>query len=245
MEDIGPEFIRKTRYPDFSTVDLIKRVPQPPFELPVPEGAVVQKLPDPGKVPVRDIPVKEAFDRWEHIMFFNRSSITLEELSFLLWYTQGVRGMVSDHITIRNIPSSGSRYPLETYFVAQEVEGLKTGLYRYLPLSHSIVTEREDTDILLEIATASMTFQVVTRAAVTFLYVAIPYRATWALGNRGYRSVLLDAGHTCQALIFAAACIGCGARPIDLFHDEYVMNLARLDPETQWPVCLAAIGKNE
>ena len=61
--------------------------------------------------------------------------------------------------------------------------------------------------------TASMNFTLVTRAAVTFLWVGIPYRSTWALGNRGYRSVLIEAGHICQALIMAAACIGCEVHP--------------------------------
>ena len=89
--------------------------------------------------------------------------------------------------------------------MVSDVEGLETGLYRYLPKSHSIVAERIDSGLTLEMSTASMNFKIMTRAAVTFLWVAIPYRSIWALGNRGYRSVLIEAGHTCQNLIMAAA----------------------------------------
>jgi SagB-type dehydrogenase family enzyme len=245
MKDAGTEFIRGTRYPDFSTVDLVLRVPEPPRELPVPEGATVIKLPNPKRIKIPDASIQETIRNWEPVGFFSRSSITLKDLSFLLWYTQGLKKIVSDTVMVKNVPSSGSRHPLETYFVAGEVEGLETGLYRYLPLSHSIVVEQLGSDIPLTMGTASMNFKVVTRAAATFLWVGIPYRSTWALGNRGYRSVLIEAGHTCQALIMAAACIGCHIHPIDLFHDELVTKLAGLDPETQWPVYIGAVGKVE
>jgi nitroreductase len=72
--------------------------------------------------------------------------------------------------------------------------------------------------------------------------VAIPYRSIWALGNRGYRSIFIEAGHTCQNLIMAAANLGYAVFPTDMFHDEGITRLANLDPETQWPVYLAAVG---
>ena len=126
--------------------------------------------------------------------------------------------------------------------MANDVEGLETGLYRYLPRSHTIVAEKLDSGLILEMSTASMNFKIMTRAAVTFLWVAVPYRSVWALGNRGYRSVLIEAGHTCQNLIMASANLGYDVFPTDMFHDELVARLADLDPETQWPVYLAAVG---
>lgn len=245
MANIGLEFITNTKYPDFSTVDLIRRIPQPPFEKPAPEGAKIIRLPDPKKVKATDLSVRDAFEQWEQVPFFTKCSITLEELSYLLWYTQGVKVVQGDHIALRHIPSSGLRYPIETYFVAQEVKGLDTGVYHYLPLSHTIVPMRVESDVLLELATASLNFQIVTRAAATFIYAGIPYRSVWALGNRGYRSMLIDAGHVCQALQFAAASIGFKARSFDLFHDEAIGEMAELDPETEWPLCLASVGKTE
>jgi SagB-type dehydrogenase family enzyme len=242
MNDIGNAFIKGTRYPDYSTVDLVLRVPEPPHELPVRDGQTVIKLPGPKRFKVPETSVRSAIESWEPVGFFSRSSITLKELSFLLWCTQGFKRTVAETVEIRNVPSSGSRYPLETYFVASEVERLETGLYRYLPKSHSIVAERIDSGLRLEMSTASMNFKIVTRAAVTFLWVAIPYRTVWAVGNRGYRSALIEAGHTCQNLILAAACFGYSVCPIDLFHDEMMAKLANLDIETQWPIYLAAVG---
>jgi hypothetical protein len=40
----------------------------------------------------------------------------------------------------------------------------------------------------------------------------------------------------------ASANLGYDVFPTDMFHDELVTRLANLDPETQWPVYLAAVG---
>lgn len=245
MTNPGIEFLEKTRYPDFSTVDMILRIPEPPKEIPVPDGAKVIRLPSPNRMKVTDRAVRDALEQWEPAGFFSRSSITLKELSFLLWCSQGYRKIAGGDLMIRNVPSSGSRYPIETYFVAGEVVGLETGLYRYLPHSHQIVVERVDSDLPFALGTASMNFKLITRAAITFLWVGIPYRSTWALGNRGYRSVLIEVGHICQALIMASSCIGYRVHPIDLFHDQMMIQLAGLDPETQWPLYVGAVGKLE
>ncbi|NLD57981.1 MAG: SagB/ThcOx family dehydrogenase, partial [Methanomicrobiales archaeon] len=42
-----------------------------------------------------------------------------------------------------------------------------------------------------------------------------------------------------------AAGLGLQVAPIDLFHDDLITKLANLDPETQWPVYLAAVGNVE
>lgn len=243
MTNPGREFVEKTRYPDFSTVDMILRVPEPSPMLPIPEGVKIIKLPRPQRIKIPDVSVRDALESWEPVGFFSRSSLTKKELSFLLWCTQGIRNVTGTQTTIRNVPSSGKRYPIDTFFVAGEIEGLPTGLYRYLPDDHGIILLREDSDLPFAMGTASMNFKVITRAAVTFLWVAVPYRSVWALGNRGYRSVFIEAGHICQALIMASACIGCRVHPIDLFHDQMMNQLADLNQESQWPVYVAAVGK--
>lgn len=245
MTSIGKEFIEGTRYPDYSTVDLVLRKPEPPQELPLKAGQETIRLPGPKKIRVPDVPVRKAIEGWELVGFFSRSKIDLKELSYMLWCMQGFRKIVAETIQLRNVPSSGSRYPLEIYFVANDIEGLDTGLYRYVPKSHSIVAERIDSGLILEMSTASMNFRIMTRAAVTFLWVGIPYRSVWALGNRGYRSMFIEAGHSCQNLIMAAANLGYDVFPTDMFHDDLMAKLADLDPETQHPVYLAAVGTVE
>lgn len=242
MTDAGMTFILGTKYPDYSTVDLVLRKPEPPAELPVPEGARIIELPDPKKIKVPKKSVTDIISTWEPSTFLSRSSIDLKQLSALLWYSQGFRVQLNEFQHLKNVPSSGLRYPLETYFVAGEVEDLPTGLYRYIPSTHSIVCLREDSGLPLDIATASMNFKVVTRSAVTFIWVGVPYRSTWALGKRGYRSVMIEAGHTCQELIMVSSCYGLDVQPIDMFHDDLITQITGIDPETQFAVYLAALG---
>ena len=245
MTNPGRQFLETTKYPDFSTVDVIRRIPRPPFEKSEPDEAKRIRLPNPKQVPATDLSVRDAFEKWEQVPFFVKCRITLEELSYLLWYTQGVKVVQGEHIALRHIPSGGMRYPIETYVVAQEVEGLETGIYHYLPLSHELVPVRISTDILLEFATASLNFQVVTRAAATLIWTGVPYRSVWAMGNRGYRAMFIDAGHVGQAFLFAALSAGLKGRVFDIFHDEAIGQMVKADPETEWPLLLASVGKTE
>jgi len=82
----------------------------------------------------------EMIARRKSVRKFTESKLTVAELAWLLWATQGVRGMFrDDSISMRTVPSGGSRHPFETYLVVNRVEGLERGLYRYLPIDHSLV----------------------------------------------------------------------------------------------------------
>lgn len=66
--------------------------------------------------------------------------LSLLELSFLLWSTQGVRRFAGhkNPVTFRNVPSAGSRHSFETFLFVHQVEGLKKGIYHYLPQEHEL-----------------------------------------------------------------------------------------------------------
>ena len=57
--------------------------------------------------------------------------LTLLELSFLLWSTQGVRRFAGhkNPVTFRNVPSAGSRHTFETFLFVNQVDWLKKGIY--------------------------------------------------------------------------------------------------------------------
>ena len=98
MRKVGKDFIKGTQYPDYSTVDLVLRVPEPPHELPAKEGQTIIKLPNPKKFKVPDFPVRKAIEHYEPVGFFSRSSITLKDLSYMLWCTQGFKKIVAETI---------------------------------------------------------------------------------------------------------------------------------------------------
>ena len=98
------------------------------------------------QVSTEAVSVVEAINKRRSRRKFSSRPISLEELSWLLWATQGVQ-KPGDIRTVRTVPSAGGRHPFDTYLAIANVSGLKPGLYRYLALSHQLVLIREDKDI--------------------------------------------------------------------------------------------------
>lgn len=68
------------------------------------------------------------------IRSYTAQSLTLGEIGQLLWAAQGVTSPDGK----RTAPSAMHRYPLEIAVVAQNVNGLPCGAYRYVPSMHSL-----------------------------------------------------------------------------------------------------------
>ena len=69
------------------------------------------------------------------------------------------------------------------------------------------------------------------------------YRMIYRYGQRGYRYLHLDAGHTCQNLYLAAEAIACGVCAIGAFDDDQLNAALRLDGQEQFAVYVATVGK--
>lgn len=90
--------------------DQSKGLPQPPLEKPHDEEFVLVDLPevDPGVITKTGIFDCMADRRSRRK--FSGEALSLAELSFLLWATQGVREVIPGR-TFRTVPSAGSRHP--------------------------------------------------------------------------------------------------------------------------------------
>ena len=70
---------------------------------------------------------------------YTQEPMSLLELSYMLWTCQGVKQIRGKkYATLRTVPSGGARHGFELYFVCQNVEGLISGTYHYLPFSPHI-----------------------------------------------------------------------------------------------------------
>ena len=85
--------------------------------------------------------------------------------------------------------------------------------------------------------------QMIKNCAVTFIWVAVVSRMTWRYGERGYRYMLLDAGHVCQNLYLSGESINCGTCAIAAFSDDDMNNLLSLDGVNQFVIYMATIGR--
>ena len=229
---------------DFSTTDQNLGLAPPSIQKPVEEGAELVDLTPPGKWrEVKGIDLQAAMGKRRSRRKFNDSSISLDELSFLLWATQGVRDKPTQTHAFRTVPSAGCRHALETYIAAMRVEGLVVGLYRYLPMSHQLVLERSDKDISSKMVEGSLRQAFVGQAALVFIWTSIPYRMEWRYGEVAHKVIALDAGHVCQNLYLACEAIGAGACAVAAYDQERMDELLRIDGREEFTIYLAPVGK--
>jgi len=251
-EDTGPdrkgagqEFMERTKYRYIGKSDQQRGVPQPPLELSADPALPIIALPRPDSLDIPPVDLQDAIEQRTSIRSYAREPITPEELGFLLWCTQGVKTIHGNIATLRTVPSAGARHAFETYILANDVESLEPGLYRYLALSHRLQQVDTDPTLALRVTSACFDQQFILRSGAVFLWTAVPYRMTWRYGERGYRDLHLDAGHVCQNLYLAAEAVGCGVCAIAAFDDDAMNHLLGINGKEQFLIYLATVGKRD
>ncbi len=220
-----------------------QKMPHPPLVKPVPVDAVPLKLVKPedfisGKKPFIDL-VNQRKSRRK----FTDDLLTYEELSYLLWCTQGVKKTLRSGVaTFRTVPSGGARHSFETYLWINRVEGLAPGLYRYLPLEHQILIIREAEDKGENLSGACLGQSFVGKAAVTFIWTTIPHRAEWRYSVVAHKMIALDAGHMCQNLYLAAESFGAGTCAVGAYDQEKMDRFLNVDGIEEFTIYIAPVG---
>ncbi len=228
----------------FKFTDQNQGVPTPPIEKVYPDDSTLITLPGPDEwknIPKTDI-TNAIGNRKSHRVYLNQS-LSLEELAYLLWCTQGMRGKEFNGHAYRNVPSAGCRHALETYLAIFNVSDLDPGVYRYLPLSHQLVFEFKDDMLSEKMIIASLGQSYPGKSAITFIWAAIPYRMEWRYGLAAHKVIALDAGHVCQNLYLACEAIDAGTCAIAAYDQEELDELLGLDGEEEFAVYLAPVGK--
>ena len=241
--ETGRTFWRKTQYQYLGESDQSQGVPNPRLEEPWDLSKPTIALPKPNELDISGIDLKSAIESRRSIRSYSSESLTLEELSWLLWATQGVKEVVNDYVTLRNVPSAGARHAFETYLLINRVEGLEKGLYRFLALDHELGLINSDPGIAESIEEAALSQTMITKSCVTFIWTAVVYRMVWRYQERGFRYLFIDAGHVCQNLYLASLNCGCGCCAIAAFNDEKINKILNLDERKQFTVYLAPVGK--
>ena len=218
----------------------------PPFELPFDKNAKLIDLVEPDLLPDSQVNFLEMVEvRSTLRQYDDREKLTNKELSYLLWCTQGIK-MVIQTKTIRNVPSAGGRNALETFLYIRRVEGLKEGLYRFLPIEHKllpVVLREDDEQIEEKICGQFSTAGIAKNSAVVFLWTAVYERMACMFGERAYRYIYLDAGHVCQNLYLAGQTQNIKVCALGAFDDEVLNQNLGFDGNEQFVVYGAGVGK--
>jgi len=242
-------FIKGYRLKNLHTPsDQQKGYPQPSVALACPPEAEIIDLLPPDEITIGAMPLIRAIRQRRSRRRFTREPLSFEELSFLLFATQGVKavhqtrsGKIVD--TLRTTPSAGARHAIETYLVLNRVAGIEAGLYRYMALSHQLCALSHDPDLPDKTSRACLDQHFVGQGAVIFIWTAVAYRMEWRYGIHAARLIALDAGHICQNLYLAAEAIQCGTCAIGAFVAEWIDPLIGVDGEDETTVYVAPLGK--
>jgi SagB-type dehydrogenase family enzyme len=243
MQPIGRLFMEMTRYKHLPRADQFLGRPAPPLEEPAPGQGSFIPLPSPGEISAPSLELRYAIESRRSVRQYSGEPLSLQELAYLLWCTQGVVMRHEPYATFRNVPSAGGRHAFETYLLVNKVSDLEPGLYRYLAFSHRLMAMEIRPSMADRFMDACLGQSIVRESAVTFIWSCVIYRMAWRYSERAYRLVHLDAGHVCQNLYLAAAQLGCGACAIGAFDDELMAGLLGIDGVEEFVIYCATAGK--
>ncbi|MBR0137250.1 MAG: SagB/ThcOx family dehydrogenase [Erysipelotrichaceae bacterium] len=238
----GRDFLRPVREEnlDFESDQMLKK-PQPPLV----------------KEPMRDVSIALPMDfenldidnDFLHIInsrkshrVYTQQKVSLLELSYLLWCSQGVKGIRGkSYATLRTVPCGGARHEFECYMAIQNIEGLKDGLYHYLPMNHCIEPLSEN--CTKDLITESLQQQAwASKANVVFYYSFVAYRAEWRYGILAHRMIMADAGHITENLYLASTSIGLGGCAIGSVDGRICDRMFELDSEEEYIIYAMSVG---
>jgi SagB-type dehydrogenase family enzyme len=230
--------------------DQERKLPPPPIQKEYPEGAELIDLVPADEITVGDASLRKMIGQRRSRRKYTDEYLTNEELSFLLWSTQGIQkivmrddGRVRYHL--RTVPSGGARHPFETYLLINKVEGIKPGIYRYIPVKHKLLFLRTGEGLVDEMNEICYNQKFVGNSAVVFIWAAIPYRTEWRYSKVAHKDIAMEAGHICQNLYLAAESIGGGACAILGYDQTAIDEFVGVDGKEEFVIYLSPAGKIE
>jgi SagB-type dehydrogenase family enzyme len=239
--DFLKDIIRKRV--DFSRTAQSLGREQPPWQKPYRPGQKKIPLEPAGQWSIPEVSLEKAIAGRRSRRKFAKSVLSIEELSFLLWATQGLRPVRGARHNFRTVPSAGCRHALETYIIAFRVTGLDQAIYRYLPLDHALVEEGRWPGLEGVVAEATFGQRFCSTAAATFVWTTVPARMEWRYAEASYKVIALDAGHVCQNLYLASEAIGAGTCAVAAYDQEGMDRLLGVDGSEEFTIYLAPVGK--
>jgi SagB-type dehydrogenase family enzyme len=189
------------------------------------------KLPKPKEKGLTSI--EETLNRRRSVRDYKKGPLGLEEISQLLWAASG------KNLYRRTAPSAGATYPLETYLVVGEVEGLEPGIYHYSFSSHRLERIREQ-DIRKKLCRSALGQSMIEEAPIDIIIAADYDRTTGHYGQRGIRYVHMEVGHVGQNISLQANALSLGTVMIGAFEDNQVKEVLGIKEE---PLYIIPVGK--
>jgi len=173
--------------------------------------------------------LEECIYERESVRSYKEKVIEIEEISQILWATQGKKG------SKRTVPSAGATYPLEIYVT------IKNKGYFYYNYSKHVLEYITDKDLSNKLVEASWNQHFIAEAYLNVIICAIFERTIERYGQRGVRYVYIEVGHCAQNVHLEAVALGLCSVPIGAFEDDKVKEVLKLKKQIE-PLYIIPIG---
>ncbi len=170
---------------------------------------------------------------------FSSKPLSLQKISDFLYWGAGVSRNKSGFSERRMYPSGGARFPLEVYVISQNTD-LPKGVYHYYVKNNSLekISNFKQKDIK-NVFNQSW----VKKAGCLVVITAVFNRNTIKYGDRGYRHVLVEAGHLAQNFYLLAAALSIGCCGVGAYVDDAINKILDADSGEESVVYILGIGE--
>lgn len=167
-------------------------------------------------------------------------TMTKRQLAYILYHT--MRKQRDETVYHTSIPSAGNRHPLDVELLLLRVLDVEKGLYRYDPITHTLILRRRFDELESTLEKALPTQQFVKDAALIYTITARREKMVEYKGEqRADRLIYLEAGHLGQQLMLLCESLEIGTCPVAEFDPEETDRLFAVD-EGQHAIYLFPMG---
>lgn len=199
-----------------------------------PTGKIIE-LPEPSYD--SDFSVEKALLERKSIREYSDETLSLKELSQILWAAQGITRKDGKRTT----PSAGATYPLELYVLVDNVDNLEKGIYHYIPKNHTLDKISND-NLYDKISGIALNQKHVSSAPLLIVITAFYERTTNQYGDAGIRYVFMETGHAAQNIYLQATSLELGTVVVGSFNIDQLRTAMGL-PINELPLYLMPVGK--
>lgn len=192
-----------------------------------------------------EISIEEAIKLRSSVRTFSDSSVSINEISQLLWAAYGITRPNKLYKSLRGgyrtVPSAGALYPLELYLCTGNITGLDNGIYWYRSDGHKLI--RVIPDDQREVISGATVGQKHFKSAAAVIIITADFGRTESkYGKRGTtRYVYMEAGHSAQNIYLQATSLNIGVCVVGAFNDKKIIDLIKMKDE--YPLYIIPLGK--
>lgn len=193
---------------------------------------------------------------------FKGAPLSLLDISTLLYYGDGISGDIKFNINkeeygtitfgdeyvgkLRTAPSGGGLYPIYLYIVALNVDGLEKGIYKYMPITHSLEKIKIFGDEETKDYCAMNNFGVeidMKKVGAAIYYVYSIYENSRKYGDMALQFALVETGEIAENIHLVATAENIASCDIGGFNKAKTEELLELDGLTNHIVHLTLVSR--